>query len=248
MITKFSDDEANSEVKTILLPKVGGDDVRGSQVIHWHMDPDVEIRYRSDEKRRTMYEVELQVSDDPMKRFVKQTVKEEDPELMDWRVMDCVDCHNRPTHVYYTTEEAVDLALERSFIAKDLPFVRREGLKAVRAEYVSHGEAAQGISVAISSFYKSEYPSLATRRAEDVEKAGRVVGRLYANNVFPSMKIEWDTYPDFSGHYNSSGRNRCHAGDHATKEGDVIDSDCSICHTIVAWDEASPEILELIPK
>ena len=62
------------------------------------------------------------------------------------------------------------------------------------------------------------------------------------------MKIEWGTYPDFSGHYNSLGCNRCHAGDHATDDGDVIESDCSLCHTIVAWDEASPEILELIPK
>ncbi len=248
MITSFSDDEANTEVKTILLLKVGGNDFAGSQGIHWHMDPDVEIRYRSDEKRRTMYEVELTTGDGPVKRFVKQTVKEENPEPMDWRVMDCVDCHNRPTHVYHTAEEAVDLALGRDFIAKDLPYVRREGLRAVRAGYASHDEARQGISTAINDFYRSEYPALAASRAEDIEEAGHVLGGLYASNVFPSMKIEWDTYPDFSGHYNSLGCNRCHAGDHATEDGDVIDSDCSLCHTIVAWDEASPEILELIPK
>ena len=248
MITRFSDDEANTEVKTILLLKVGGNDFGGTQGIHWHMDPEVQIRYRSDEKRRTMYEVELKEGDSLVKRFVKQTVKEETPEPMDWRVMDCVDCHNRPTHVYYPAEEAVDLALDRDFIAKDLPYVRREGLKAVRAGYASHDEARQGISTAINDFYQSEYPALASSRATDIEEAGRVLGGLYASNVFPSMNIDWDTYPDFSGHYNSLGCNRCHAGDHATEDGDVIDSDCSICHTIVAWDEASPEILELIPK
>lgn len=248
MITRFTDDEANSETKTILLLKIGGDDFGGSQGIHWHMDPEVEIRYRSDEKRHTMYEVELKVGDEPVKRFVKQTIREENPEPMDWRVMDCIDCHNRPTHVYYSAEQAVDLALERDFIARDLPYVRREGLKAVRAEYASHEEAELGIAAAIDSFYRAEYPGLASSRADDIQEAGRVLGRLYANNVFPSMRIEWDTYPDFSGHYNSLGCNRCHAGDHATEDGDVIDSDCSICHTIVAWDEASPQILELIPE
>ena len=39
------------------------------------------------------------------------------------------------------------------------------------------------------------------------------------------------------------------AGDPPNAEdGEVINADCSVCHTIVAWDEASPEILDLITR
>jgi hypothetical protein len=60
------------------------------------------------------------------------------------------------------------------------------------------------------------------------------------------MKIEWDTYKSFNGHGESSGCFRCHAGDHATRDGETISVDCRVCHAIVAWDEASPQILEII--
>ena len=29
----------------------------------------------------------------------------------EWRTMDCVDCHNRPTHIYRTPEDELDAAL-----------------------------------------------------------------------------------------------------------------------------------------
>ena len=248
LINRFSDDEANTELKTILLMKTGGNDFSGSHGIHWHMNPEIQIRYRADEKRQMMFEVELTEADGAVTTFVKQSLKDDAGEPEDWKVMDCIDCHNRPTHEYYRADEALDLALERGFIAPNLPFIRREGERAVRAKYETQEAAKEGIAAHISDFYQREYPQIAARRSDDVQEAGRVLGALYAANVYPHMNIEWGTYPDHSGHHFSPGCNRCHAGDHQASDGEVINADCSICHTIVAWDEASPEILEMIPR
>ncbi len=248
LITHYSPDEANTELKTILLMKTGGNDFGGSHGIHWHMDPEIQIRYRADAKRQTMFEVEVTEADGTVRNFVKQSVSKETGEPEDWRVMDCIDCHNRPTHVYYRADEAVDLVLERAFVAKDLPYIRREGEKAVRVEYETQEEAEAGIAAHIQKFYDTEYPQLAEQRSDDIAGAGRVLGSVYAGNVFPHMNVGWETYPDHSGHQFSPGCNRCHAGDHEAESGEVINADCSVCHTVVAWDEASPEILDLIPR
>ena len=143
--------------------------------------------------------------------------------------------------------EAVDLALEREFIEKDLPYIKREGVRAITGDYVSHAAAEQGISAAVAGFYRTEYPELAEERAADIEEAGRILGSVYASNVFPWMNVGWDTYPDHLGHERSPGCFRCHDGDHATAGGETISDDCEICHAVVAWDEASPEILEMLP-
>ena len=248
MITRYEEDEANTELKTILLMKTGGNDFAGQHGIHWHMDPEIQIRYRADENRQTMFEVELTEADGTIKLFRKQNVKEDAGEPQDWRVMDCIDCHNRPTHIYHRADEAVDLALQRDFVAKDLPYIRREGERAIRAEYATQEEGKAGIPAALQDFYQSEYPQVAASRADDIEEAGRVLAGFYAGNVYPHMNIEWGSYPDNSGHHFSPGCNRCHAGDHATEDGQIINADCSVCHTVVAWDEASPEILDLIPE
>jgi len=248
LITHYAKDESNTELKTILLLKTGGDDFGGSHGIHWHMDPGIRIRYRADEKRQNVFDVELTEADGTMTTFTKQNERSSSGEPGDWRVMDCIDCHNRPTHVYYRADEAVDLVLKRGFISRDLPFIRREAENAIRADYETQEQARDGIAAHVSEFYQREYPQLATSRSDDIVEAGRVLGRVYSGNVYPHMNIDWETYPDFSGHQFSRGCNRCHAGDHQAENGETINSDCSICHTIVAWDEASPEILDLIPQ
>ena len=58
VIKHYEEDEENTELTTALLLKVGGSARSGSHGIHWHVDPDVQIRYRSDETREEIYEVE----------------------------------------------------------------------------------------------------------------------------------------------------------------------------------------------
>ncbi|MDX1502123.1 MAG: NapC/NirT family cytochrome c [Thermoanaerobaculia bacterium] len=247
VIDRFESDEENTALKTVLNLHVGGQIGNGSHGIHWHVDPGVEIRYRSDRSRETIYDVELRLPDGTVKTYLspeqgEQGWDEEAGEL-EWRLMDCVDCHNRPTHIYRLPEEEVDGALAAGSIDRELPFLRREALAALEAEYASHDEARAGIPARLEAFYRESYPELATERAAEIATAGREVAAMYTRNVFPSMKVGWGTYPDHIGHETSPGCYRCHNDEHESMDGDVISQDCDTCHAVLAWDEEDPEIL-----
>jgi len=62
----------------------------------------------------------------------------------------------------------------------------------------------------------------------------REVQKVFQENVFPKMKVRWDSYPDHSGHKITPGCFRCHDGQHVSKSGKVISRDCNLCHVIVA--------------
>ena len=158
--THFSEDEANTETKTVLVVKVGGRQAGRSQGIHWHVDPDHVVRYRSDEKRQVIYEVEVETKDGTKQRFAwPAACSPEAAKATEWRTMDCVDCHNRPSHVYRDPERELDAALLDRRIDPALPFVRREGLKALQAEYPSHEAAREGIAKAIAELLRPVLPA-----------------------------------------------------------------------------------------
>jgi hypothetical protein len=237
VITHFQDDEANTALKTVLLLRVGGMQGRASKGIHWHVDPGVSIRYLADDKRETIGTVELTRPDG-----TTTTYKTPDaPSGGAWRTMDCVDCHNRPTHIYRTPEEEIDHSMAEGRIDPALPFVHREGLKALTAQYASQDEAKTKINEALEAFYGKEHPGADPAK---VAAAARELNEIYSTNVFPSMNIKWGTYPSHLGHVNSPGCFRCHDGEHANAGGAVIPQDCDTCHNALAIDEANPEILK----
>jgi hypothetical protein len=241
--THYSDDEANTELKTVLLMKVGGLQGRDSGGIHWHVDPNIQIRYRADETRETIYEVELTGADGAVRSF---TLEGEDipDEANEWRTMDCVDCHNRPAHIYRSPHEEIDDALRLGKIATSLPFVRRSGLRLLQQDYGSHEEARTQLASSLQSFYEENYPDIALAQSDQIQQAGAALGDIFSTNVFPSMSIEWGTYPNHIGHEDFPGCFRCHDDEHSTPEGETISQDCSTCHTLLAWEEEAPEILE----
>lgn len=239
----YSDDENNTELHNVLLMKIGGEHGRGSSGIHWHVDPGVTIRYLSDESRETIYDVEM-TAKDGTKRIFK--AKEEAPAGSVWRTMDCVDCHNRPTHVLRPAAKEIDSALDQGTIDRALPFIKREGLRAVQVDYPSHEAARAGIAQDIAAFYARTYPDVAASQKAAIEQAGKALGDIYAWNVFPAMKVTWGSYPNHVGHQESAGCFRCHDRKHKTEDGDKISKDCDSCHTILAEDEADPAILRQI--
>jgi nitrate/TMAO reductase-like tetraheme cytochrome c subunit len=248
--THFEEDEANTEVKTVLVVKVGGRQASRSHGIHWHVDPDYAVRYRADQNRETIYEVEMVEKGVATKRWKGPAADKPEAALAtEWRTMDCVDCHNRPTHVYRTPEQELDAALLDRRIDPALPFVRREGLKALQADYPTHEAAREGIASAIAAFYRQGYPQVAAEKAEAVAAAGRALGDIWCWNVFPAMNIRWGTYKSHIGHPDMStaiGCFRCHGGEHATAEGETISMDCTTCHSVLAEREKDPEVLKTI--
>jgi hypothetical protein len=248
--THFTEDEANTETKTVLVMKVGGRQAGTSQGIHWHVDPDHVVRYRSDEKRQVIFEVEVETKDGAKRRFVGPAANSpEAAKATEWRTMDCVDCHNRPSHVYRDPAREIDAALLDRRIDPSLPFVRREGLKALLVEYPSHEAAREGIAKAIAAFYAEHHPQVAAERKDAVAAAGLALGDIWAWNVFPKMNVKWGTYQSHLGHPDMStevGCFRCHSGEHATADGKTISQDCTTCHSVLAQEEKDPEILKTI--
>jgi nitrate/TMAO reductase-like tetraheme cytochrome c subunit len=245
--THFEEDEANTEVKTVLVVKVGGQERGRSHGIHWHVDPDHVVRYRADEKRQTMYEIEMTDAAGETTVWKGPEADSAEAEAAPWRTMDCIDCHNRPSHVYRMPAQELDAALSDRRIDPSLPFIRREAQKALEVEYPSHEAARAGIAEAITTFYEKEYPDVARDRTEAVAGAAKAVGDIYAWNVFPDMNVTWGTYPNHIGHPDFStqvGCFRCHGGEHETSDGDTISMDCTTCHSLLAEREEHPEILE----
>jgi hypothetical protein len=239
--THYADDEQNTELKTALMVKVGGRQGSSSHGIHWHVDPQHTLRYRADPARETIYEVELTDKVGGSKKLFK--LEDPAPEDAEWRTMDCVDCHNRASHIYRSPEFEVDLALSEGRIEKTLPYIKREGVRILtEKEYASHEEAREGIAAAVKAYYAENYSDLAASPA--VEQAGKALGDAYCWNNFPQMKVTWNIYPNHIGHQNSPGCFRCHDNKHKTDTGEKIAKKCNTCHNIVADEESDSKLLQ----
>ena len=236
----FASDEANTPRQIRLLIKTGGGDPNNGQAvagIHWHMNIANKIEYRSDPKRQTMSWVRLT---DPSGKVTEYTATGTDAAAigkLEQRRMDCVDCHNRPTHVYMPPDRAVDQAMAANRISPTLPFAKQQGVQVLTAEYKSSDEAKTAIAEKIPAFYQQKYPQLATSRAGDIQTMVVELQRIFRNNIFPEMHVDWRTHPDNVGHYYFNGCFRCHDGNHTSKDGKVITKECNSCHTVLSEEE-----------
>ncbi len=246
VIPHFAEDEANTKTESVLLLRVGGIQGRESQGIHWHVDPANRIRYQSDPTREKIYTVELtqQQGDTAVTKTFSPSEPPPEGEDLQWRVMDCVDCHNRPTHVFKTAEQALDDALSAGRVDPTLPYVSREGLRLLQASYASADEAKNRIVEGLGLFYRQSYPQLAAERSDAIFRSGTALAEAWARNVFPAMNVGWGTYPNHIGHQVTPGCWRCHDEEHSTPEGETISQDCFTCHSLLAMDEENPEILQ----
>src|SRR5215469_5847602 len=160
--------------------------------------------------------------------------------------MQCVDCHNRPTHTFELPERAMDRALAFGSISATLPFVKKKSVELLKQNYASREEAAAKLPAALEEFYRQNYPDLYLSKSQEIHQASQAVLAIYNQNVFPELKVSWGTYPNNLGHMDFPGCFRCHDGAHTTADGKTIPQDCSTCHQLLATDEAQPEILKTL--
>ena len=134
--TKYADDEQNTPSTTVLLMKIGGRTADGRVGIHGrHLAAAGRIEYVSTDGHRQVIPRVTYTEDSGKKvEYVSDGVKTTPAELAraETRKMDCMDCHNRPTHAFEMPERAVDEAMAAGRIDKQLPFVKKQAVAALR--------------------------------------------------------------------------------------------------------------------
>jgi hypothetical protein len=228
LIREYGDDEKNTETLTVLQMHVGVGSASGRR-IHWHADPATRVQYiATDEGHQTIPYVKVTDSKGQTKEYRTTEATDQVVGAGTLRRMDCIDCHNTVGHpISPTPERAVDRALAAAQISRDLPFVRREGVRLVKASYASEDEAVRGIDTGLRSFYASQGGSVDQQVLASTVSAFQDV---YRHNVFSAMKVTWGTYPNNKGHIDSPGCVRCHDDSHKAKDGSAISGDCEYCH------------------
>jgi nitrate/TMAO reductase-like tetraheme cytochrome c subunit len=245
VFSKYAEDETNTRTETVLMMLVGGNGISG---IHGaHIGPGVRIRFAAASPARQIIPwVEYRNTRIGDIRRFSISDPPDSPKPLPTFEMECVDCHNRPTHTFDLPERAMDKALAFGDISVSLPYIKKQSVELLKAQYTTTAQAAATLPAALSSFYQQHYPDVYAKRAGDIEQAGRALLAIYERNVFPELKVSWGTYPNNLGHTDFPGCFRCHDGAHMTVNGATIKQDCDTCHTSLAMDEASPEILKTL--
>ena len=215
------------------------------QGIHAHMYLDQDFYYAADdEQRQKISWVKTVDKSGKEKVFVTpdSPYARTPPAPEKIRKMDCIDCHNRPTHIFHAPYELLNNAMSRGDIDETLPGIKEKAMKLMSGKYASSDEAGQKIQETLTAQYQKTFGADYPSREKDVQKSVTEVVKLFRQNFFPVMKTRWDTHPNNIGHLVSQGCFRCHDGQHAAAGGDVISRDCKICHTII--EQGPPDNLQ----
>ncbi len=236
----FLPDEENTEWDISLMMKIGAShSAKGlSEGIHWHINPDVKIEFISLDDR----EQEI-----PWVRYTNKKTSEEKvfineyldftPKMLDSlrvRTMDCIDCHNRPSHIYNPPAFFVNNAMTAGDIPKELPQIKNLSMDICAEEFETTDSALLFIEKTITEFYQDNYPELFSNDIKLIKKAVTGLQNEFQKNIFPEMKVRWDAYPNNIGHLEFNGCFRCHADEHISDDGSLISKDCNMCHSITS--------------
>ena len=244
VIATYADDEQNTLTKTVLLMHIGGGGTNGPGIHSAHVGPGIVIRYGSDESRQTIHWVEYQNTITGRKTLYRDpNTKRSDVNFSTARTMDCIDCHNRPTHIFQLPGRAMDQAMAAGTISPSLPYIKKLGLEVLNKPYPSRAAAEAAIPIALKRAYQKNYPDLIAPHSAEIVQAAKGLVAIYDRNVFPKMKITWGTYPNNLGHMDFPGCFRCHDSQHTSANNLTIPQDCSVCHNILAMEQSNPSIL-----
>lgn len=237
----FLPDENNTRWDINLLIKIGGGSPETglTEGIHWHMNIANRVEYiAADESRQEIPWVRMTNMDTGETTEYMSTenpLSEGEISSADIRKMDCMDCHNRPTHIFRPPSYSMNLALGTGKIDPTLPFIKQTGVELLSANYDSTELALEEIERGVKKFYRDQNSDSTNHKEDSISDAIVEIQDIYQNNFFPDiMKVRWDIYPNNVGHLNFPGCFRCHDGLHKSADGKVITRECTACHTIIS--------------
>lgn len=240
----FLEDEENTQIATYLAMRTGGGTRREGLGfgIHWHVENEVWF-VATDELEQDIPYVRTVGPDGDETVYVAldSELSREELEAMPEQRMDCITCHNRITHSILPPGDAMDRALSTRQISVEIPFIRREGVRVLSESYESVEEAAAAIRE-LDEFYAEEYPDFYDENEALIDEAIDMLVSIYEDSNFPAQEVSWTTHPNNLGHINSPGCFRCHDGQHASEEDQVIRLECNLCHSIP--EVALPGVIE----
>ncbi len=225
----YLSDKKNTPYSTRMLMHVNegraGSPLAG---IHWHVSPDSKVEYYAiDEKRQDIPWMRVTNTKDGSSRVYRNEEFKGEPPAEQIRVMDCIDCHNRPAHVFPTVNSVIEKAMALGTLSSQLPNIKRSAAQAMLQKEIPTDAEAPG---KIADFLRTKYKDNPELPATITE-----VQRLYAATIFPERKADWRVYPNNIGHKDWAGCFRCHDDKHKTAGGETVRaSDCNSCHTIIA--------------
>jgi nitrate/TMAO reductase-like tetraheme cytochrome c subunit len=232
-LSSYAPDEKNSLTRTALEVKTGGGQASQGQGrgIHWHIDNPV-YYIAADEKRQDIPWVQAQYNGVTTEYLsTDSTLTPEQIAKAEKRKMDCVDCHNRATHIFQNPNDAIDGAMASGNIPADLPWIKKEAAAVLGATYTTRDEAVKAIN-AVEETYKTQYPDVYATRQADVKKSVAALTAILDQTQFPDMKTNWETHANNIGHKDSPGCFRCHDGKHLSKDNQAVRLECNLCHSI----------------
>lgn len=233
---------------TAVVLKIGGREAGTGRYtgIHWHVSPENRVEYvASDSRRFQLKRIRSIRPGGEVREFVKESLPEP-PAGAEWRVMDCVDCHNRPSHIFEDAERAVDREMVSGAISPVLPGIRELAVQALTAG-TAYRDPAKDIKAFLIRHYTDSSPAILVNQGPALDAAAKVLAVIYARNVFPEMKVDFQTHPDHLGHRKEEwGCFRCHDEEHRTSAGRTISQDCGLCHELILQEEPFSKIPEPI--
>jgi len=236
----FLADEQNTRWEIDMAVLVGGGAPvgRSDLGIHWHVASKVEYVAADPERQNITWVRAVDPKTGQANVYTSQPQSSTAAPAGEIRTMDCVDCHNRPSHILQSPDRSVDVALADGRLDASLPFIKQQGVAALTAAYGDRHQAMQGIDSALRGYYQKTYPQVYTSKRQAITAAVVYLQGTYNRYFFPGMKVRWDTYSVNEGHLQFPGCFRCHDGQHKSLGGKAIRSDCGDCHKILQQGKA----------
>ena len=242
-------DRDNTLLYTILNMRIGGGEDIGhpSQGIHWHLTGGMTLTYEAaDEQWQDVVGITVEHPDGSTQRWHRRDLEGTHTEVEVERVMDCVDCHNRTAHHMLGAEEALDERISVGAIDRSIPWIKREALAVLEVDYDSQ-EAAYGAFAGLKDRYQQDMPEVWADHGPAIEQAAEVLGETWSTFVYPDMNIAWGTYETRRTHSGDRGGCfRCHNDDMIDEQGEQVNSQCEICHYVMAEDDPSPDVFRCL--
>ncbi|MDD8018692.1 MAG: NapC/NirT family cytochrome c [Bacteroidota bacterium] len=237
--TYFLSNKENTRWDLDLLIKIGGGNIEAGPTsgIHWHMNIGHQVTYATlDSTRQTIPWVKVKDPNGNERVYTsdENPLKKEDFDKAEVRRMDCIDCHNRPTHIYRPPSKTVNTAMSLGWIDPELPDVKALSVNVLDNPYSAKNIALDSIKTAVEEYYKAKYPDIAVQKKESIQKTIDELQKIYSRNYFPAMQVSWKKFPDNIGHLYYPGCFRCHDGKHKSSEGKVLSRECNVCHTLLS--------------